>query len=67
MSSVGINCCIHLVQYNWIITFMIGCAKYRNSFRKGSSRLCRGVKDELRRKEDLVAREWALPRARGGE
>ena len=47
MSSVGINCCIHLVQYNWIITFMIGCAKYRNSFRKGSSGLCRGVKDEL--------------------
>ena len=26
---------------------MIGCAKYRNSFRKGSSGLCRGVKDEL--------------------
>lgn len=26
---------------------MIGCAKYRNSFRKGSPGLCRGVTDEL--------------------
>jgi len=26
---------------------MIGCAKHRDRFRKGSSGLCRGVKDEL--------------------
>lgn len=44
---------ICFIQYNCIITFMVCLGKWRKGLRKGSPRLCRGVKDNLTEEEAL--------------